>query len=85
MIGEIPCSEIRIPCFRTEQGIRRNASDLQVELTPNESKQACAGRFFEKLPDDFSVLRDLAASAGSKTGVEVVRVVDGRSDLTALF
>jgi hypothetical protein len=64
----------------TEQEIRRNALDLQLKLTPNESKQARAGRFFEKLPDNFPVLRDLAASAGSKTGVEVVRV--GTADAT---
>ena len=30
MIRKIPCSAKRIPCFRREQGIRRNALDLHA-------------------------------------------------------
>jgi hypothetical protein len=53
MIRNIPCSTQRIPCFRREQGIRRNALDLQLELMPKGAKTGPHRPVFRKFPDHF--------------------------------
>jgi hypothetical protein len=53
MIRKIPCSAKRIPCFRREQGIRRNALDLQFELMPKGAKTSPRRLIFRKFPDLF--------------------------------
>jgi hypothetical protein len=62
MIRKIPCSAKRIPCFRREQGIRRNALDLRFELMPKGAKTGPRRLIFRKFPDLFPVFRESAAS-----------------------
>jgi hypothetical protein len=61
MIRKIPCSAKTIPCFRREQGIRRNAMDLQLELMPSEAKTGPRSPIFQKFPVIFPVFRESAA------------------------
>jgi hypothetical protein len=61
MIRKIPCSAKTIPCFRREQGIRRNALDLQLELMTNDAKTGPRRPIFRKFPDNFPVFRESAA------------------------
>jgi hypothetical protein len=58
MIRKIPCSAKTIPCFRREQGTRRNHLDLRLELMPNNAKTGPRGPIFRKFPDNFPVLRE---------------------------
>jgi hypothetical protein len=53
MIRKIPCSAKTIPCFRREQGIRRNALDFQLELMTNDAKTGPRRPIFRKFPDNF--------------------------------
>jgi hypothetical protein len=58
---KFPVQTKRIPCFRTEQGIRRKTLNPFGDRRPNPLKEPESGEVFQGFPVNFPVLKECAA------------------------